>query len=198
MAIVEGAKETWMTPYLRYLHDGGLPIDKAEARRIRVTAPMYEVVNGALYRKSYNGPLLRCLTNDEALKVVKEMHEGVCSQHSGFRTVASRIMRQGYFWPSLYRDVAEIIKTSKALAKITGENVKKFVWHDIVCRYGVPNEIVSDNGKQFVENPFRSWCEELGIKQNFTSVAHHQANGQVEVTNKEIVAGIKLDHLSNA
>ncbi|XP_071688332.1 uncharacterized protein [Rutidosis leptorrhynchoides] len=130
MAILEGVKETWMTPYLRYLHDGGLPVDKAEARRIKVTAPMYEIVNGALYRKSYNGPLLRCLTNDEALKVVKEMHEGVFSQHSGFRTVASRIMRQG-------------------------------------------------------------WCEELGIKQNFTSVAHPQANGQVEVTNKEIVAGIK-------
>ncbi|XP_071694617.1 uncharacterized protein [Rutidosis leptorrhynchoides] len=150
MAKVESAKETWMTPYLRYLHDGRLPIDKAEARRIRVKAPMYEVVNGALYRKSYNCPLLRCLTNNEALKVVKEMHEGV----------------------------------SKALAKITRENVKKFVWHDIVCRYGVPNEIVSDNGKQFAENPFRSWCEELGIKQNFTSIAHPQANGQVEVTNK--------------
>ncbi|XP_071727778.1 uncharacterized protein [Rutidosis leptorrhynchoides] len=93
MAIVENAKETWMTPYLRYLHDGGLSVDKTEARRIKVTAPMYEVVNGTLYQKSYNGLLLRCLTNDEALKVVKEMHEGVCSQHSGFRTVASRIMR---------------------------------------------------------------------------------------------------------
>ncbi|XP_071697016.1 uncharacterized protein [Rutidosis leptorrhynchoides] len=54
MAIVESAMETWMTPYLRYLHDGGLPIDKTEARMIRVTAPMYEIVNGALYQKSYN------------------------------------------------------------------------------------------------------------------------------------------------
>ncbi|XP_071714304.1 uncharacterized protein [Rutidosis leptorrhynchoides] len=45
MAIVENVKETWMTPYLRYIHDGGLPIDKTEARRIKVTAPMYEVVN---------------------------------------------------------------------------------------------------------------------------------------------------------
>ncbi|XP_071739786.1 uncharacterized protein [Rutidosis leptorrhynchoides] len=76
MTVVEGVKETWMTPYLRYLHDRGLPIDNAEARRIRVTAPMYEVINGALYRKSYNGPLLRCLTKDESLKIVKEMHEG--------------------------------------------------------------------------------------------------------------------------
>ncbi|XP_071714607.1 uncharacterized protein [Rutidosis leptorrhynchoides] len=174
MAIVENAKETWMTPYLRYFHDGGLPIDKTEARRIKVTAPMYEVVNGTLYRKSYNGPLLRCLTNDEALKIVKEMHEGVCSQHTGFCTVASRIMRQGYFWPSLYRDVAEIIKTC--------QNCQ---------RHGTIQRLLNDNGKQYAENPFRSWCEDLGIKQNFTYVVHPQANGQVEVTNKEIVADIK-------
>ncbi|XP_071713010.1 uncharacterized protein [Rutidosis leptorrhynchoides] len=178
MMIVNGVKETWMTPYLWYLHDGELPVDKTEARRIRVTTPMYEVINGVLYRKSYNGLLLRCLTNDEALKVVKEMHEGVCSQHSGFHTVASWIMRQGYFWPSLYREVAEIIKacencqrhgTVQRLQKydlIPGSSAWPFCkWvidivgpfnRSTVCRYGVPNEIVSDNGKQFVENPFRS------------------------------------------
>ncbi|XP_071704727.1 uncharacterized protein [Rutidosis leptorrhynchoides] len=54
-----------------------------------------------------------------------------------------------------------------------------------------PGGHISDNGKQFADNPFRSWCEELNIKQTFTSIAHSQANGQVEVTNKEIVAGIK-------
>ncbi|XP_071695590.1 uncharacterized protein [Rutidosis leptorrhynchoides] len=128
MAIVEGAKETWMTPYLRYLHDGGLPIDKAEARRIRVTAPMYEVVNGDLYRKSYNGPLLRCLTNDEALKVVKEMHEG----------------RHG-----------------------TVQHLPKY---DLIP----------------VSWPFCKWAIDIVGPFNRST-----ANGQVEVTNKEIVAGIK-------
>ncbi|XP_071740130.1 uncharacterized protein [Rutidosis leptorrhynchoides] len=138
------------------------------------------------------------------------MHEGLCAQHSGYRTVVGRIMRQGYYWQSIYKDTAEVIKTcdacqrhgtvhrlpnkwveAKVLAKITGENIKKFVWNNIVCRYRLPNEIVSDNGKQFADNPFRSWCEELNIQQTFTSVAHLQANLQVEVTNKEIVAGIK-------
>ncbi|XP_071712989.1 uncharacterized protein [Rutidosis leptorrhynchoides] len=164
---------------MRYLYDGGLPIDKAEARRIRVTAPMYEVINGALYGKSYNGPLLRCLTNDESLKVVKEMHEGVCPQHSGFQIIKTceKCQRHGivkrlpkYYlipvssaWPfcKWAIDIVEPFNRStgnakfmvvaidfftkwveaKALAKITGENVKKFVWHDIVCRYGAPNEI---------------------------------------------------------
>ncbi|XP_071741657.1 uncharacterized protein [Rutidosis leptorrhynchoides] len=40
-------------------------------------------------------------------------------------------------------------------------------------------------------NPFNDWCQELNIKQTFTSVAHPQANGQCEVTNRDIVLGIK-------
>nr|GEX42500.1 retrovirus-related Pol polyprotein from transposon opus [Tanacetum cinerariifolium] len=56
---------------------------------------------------------------------------------------------------------------------------------------GAKRLIVSDNGKQFSHNPFREWCEELKIKQNFTSVAHPQANGQTEVTNRTILPGLK-------
>ncbi|GKA00958.1 reverse transcriptase domain-containing protein, partial [Tanacetum coccineum] len=51
--------------------------------------------------------------------------------------------------------------------------------------------IISDNGKQFANNPFREWCEELKIKQNFTSVAYPKANGQTEVTNRIILQGLK-------
>ncbi|GJX98810.1 reverse transcriptase domain-containing protein [Tanacetum coccineum] len=44
---------------------------------------------------------------------------------------------------------------AKAMAIITGSQVKKFVWDNIVCRFGLPREIVSDNGKQFNDNPFK-------------------------------------------
>ncbi|GJR56921.1 reverse transcriptase domain-containing protein [Tanacetum coccineum] len=37
---------------------------------------------------------------------------------------------------------------AKAVATITGNQVKRFVWDNIVCRFGLPGEIVSDNGKQ--------------------------------------------------
>nr|GEW00146.1 reverse transcriptase domain-containing protein [Tanacetum cinerariifolium] len=36
--------------------------------------------------------------------------------------------------------------------------VKKFVWDNIVCRFGILGEIVSDNGKQFSDNPFKDWA----------------------------------------
>ncbi|GJY15778.1 reverse transcriptase domain-containing protein [Tanacetum coccineum] len=80
---------------------------------------------------------------------------------------------------------------AEPVATITGQKILQFIWRNIVCRFGIPGIIVSDNGKQFSNNPFREWCEELKIKQNFTSVAHPQANGQIEVTNRTILQGLK-------
>ncbi|XP_071740102.1 uncharacterized protein [Rutidosis leptorrhynchoides] len=81
---------------------------------------------------------------------------------------------------------------AKALAIVTGRRIHNFFWEDIMCWFGISNEIVSDNGTQFKGEPFKSWCQELNIKQSFTSVAHPQANGQCEVTNRDIVKGIKI------
>ncbi|GJR52187.1 reverse transcriptase domain-containing protein [Tanacetum coccineum] len=66
---------------------------------------------------------------------------------------------------------------AKPLAKTTGREVKKFVWDNIVCRYGLPKIIVTDNGTNFIHDPFKSWCKKLNITQINTAVAHPQANG---------------------
>ncbi|GJZ94446.1 reverse transcriptase domain-containing protein [Tanacetum coccineum] len=80
---------------------------------------------------------------------------------------------------------------AKPVATITGNQVKKFVWDNIVCRFGLPGEIVSDNGKQFRDNPFKDWCEKLCIRQCFASVKHPQTNGLVERANRSLGEGIK-------
>ncbi|GJU27456.1 reverse transcriptase domain-containing protein [Tanacetum coccineum] len=79
----------------------------------------------------------------------------------------------------------------KPVATITGNQVKKFVWENIVCRFGLPGEIISDNGKQFRDNPFKDWCEKLCIQQHFASVKHPQTNGLVERANRSLGEGIK-------
>ncbi|GJV46014.1 reverse transcriptase domain-containing protein [Tanacetum coccineum] len=80
---------------------------------------------------------------------------------------------------------------AKAVATITGNQVKKFVWDNIVCRFGLPGKIISDNGKQFRDNPFKDWCEKLCIRQCFAFVKHPQANGLVERANRSLGEGIK-------
>ncbi|GJU71977.1 reverse transcriptase domain-containing protein [Tanacetum coccineum] len=52
-------------------------------------------------------------------------------------------------------------------------------------------EIISDNGKQFRDNPFKDWCEKLCIRQGFASMKHPQANGLVERANQSLEEGIK-------
>nr|GEX40211.1 reverse transcriptase domain-containing protein [Tanacetum cinerariifolium] len=80
---------------------------------------------------------------------------------------------------------------AKAVATIIGGQVKKFVWDNIVCRFGIPGEIISDKGKQFADNPFKDWCEKLNITQRFASVKHLQSNGLVERANRSLGEGIK-------
>nr|GEY65172.1 reverse transcriptase domain-containing protein [Tanacetum cinerariifolium] len=80
---------------------------------------------------------------------------------------------------------------AKSVATITGGQVKKFVWDNIVCRFGIPGEIISDNGKQFADNPFKEWCDKLNITQRFASVKHPQSNRLVERANRSLGEGIK-------
>lgn len=66
----------------------------------------------------------------------------------------------------------------------------------IVFRFGVPNNIVTDNGSNFTSREFKEYCEEVGIKLQFASVAHPQTNGKVEKANGIIYNGIKKRQLT--
>ena len=71
---------------------------------------------------------------------------------------------------------------AEALTTIIEKNVRSFIWKNIICRYGIPRVLVSDNGKHF-DDSFRDFCLQLGIKKHYSSPAHPQANGKIEVTN---------------
>ena len=72
---------------------------------------------------------------------------------------------------------------AKPLAMISSRKVQDFVWEAIICRYDIPQEIISDNGTQFDNKEFREFCEELGIKKSFSLVNHPQTNDQVKAVN---------------
>ena len=53
---------------------------------------------------------------------------------------------------------------AEALATITEARIRSFVWKNIICRFGIPRMIISDNGRQFDGPCFRDFCSNLGIK----------------------------------
>ena len=80
---------------------------------------------------------------------------------------------------------------AKALANIRDVDVKKFVWKNIITRFGVPDSLISDNGLQFDSRAFRKFCSNLGIKNKYSSPVYPQGNGQAEAVNKVIVNDLK-------
>ena len=80
---------------------------------------------------------------------------------------------------------------AEPLANIRNVDAKRFVWRNIVTRFGIPRTLISDNGLQFNSKAFRRYCYELGIANRYSTPSYPQGNGQVEASNKVIVNGHK-------
>ena len=79
---------------------------------------------------------------------------------------------------------------AEPLATIRDVDAKKFIWKNIVTRFGVPHTLISDNGLQFNSKAFRRYCDELGIANRYSTPAYPQGNGQAKAVNKVIVNGL--------
>ncbi|KAL0319786.1 UNVERIFIED_CONTAM: Pro-Pol polyprotein [Sesamum radiatum] len=244
-------KPCWKDKIEAYLTTGSLPLDKKEAKAIRVRAARFTMIAGDLYKRGFSQPYLKCLDPERAEYVLREVHKGSCGNHFEGRSLAGNVLRQGYFWPSMQRDALDIVRRCKKcqehanimhvlaapmqpipnpcpfdqwgmdligklpratgqreylivvvdyfskwvevkpLSKIFEKEIIKFVWKNIICRFGIPRAFVTDNGTQFQGKQFKRWCLELKIKQYFTSVGTPQSNGQTEVTNRTILQHLK-------
>lgn len=94
-----------MDPILSYIHNEMLPYDKLEAQRVQEVASKYRVMSEQLYMHLYLGPLLRCVCPKEALRVLEEIYEGYCGNHSGGRSLAHKTWSQGFYWPTMWADI---------------------------------------------------------------------------------------------
>ena len=244
-------EENWTAPLKAYLQSGILPNRKDATRRLKVRASRFMLIKDVLYKRGFSRPYLRCLSHNEADYVMKEVHKGICGNHSGARSLVHKLIRAGYYWPTMLKDAQAYVKAcdkyqrfsnlirqppeeltsmtapwpfaqwgldimgpfpialrqlkflvvgidyftkweeAEPLATITEKSICAFVWRNIICRYGIPRVLVFDNGKQFDNSAFRNFCSELGIKNHYSSLAHPQANGQVEVTNRTLLKIIK-------
>ncbi|XP_030923053.1 uncharacterized protein K02A2.6-like [Quercus lobata] len=83
----------------------------------------------------------------------------------------------------------------EALANIRDVEVKKFLWRNIVMRFGVSDSLVFDNGPQFNSKAFCEFCSDFGIKNKYSTPAYPQSNGQAEAINKTIMNGLNFNKM---
>ncbi len=99
-----------MTPIISYLQEGILPNNHHEASRIKVRASRFIMLQGILYKRNFSLPYLRCLAPAEAEYVLKEIHEGICENHSRARSLSKKIIRAGYYWSSIQMDTNKLFQ----------------------------------------------------------------------------------------
>ena len=78
-----------------------------------------------------------------------------------------------------------------AFASIKDRDVTQFIWKNIVCWFGIPRSIVSDNGPHFDSRVYRDFCQELKIKNLYSTPRYPQSNGQAEASNKTLLTALK-------
>ena len=80
---------------------------------------------------------------------------------------------------------------AELVVRITAAVAKKLFMRNIVTRFGVPSRLITNNGIQFISDVFQDYCDEIGTKICFASVAHLHSNGTIERANGQIMQGIK-------
>jgi hypothetical protein len=78
---------------------------KSKARDLKLKAIKYFLIEQVLYWKDPLGVLLRCLNPHEAQRIMSDFHDSLCGGHHFWRTTTHKILRAGYFWPTLFTDV---------------------------------------------------------------------------------------------
>ncbi|XP_056686910.1 uncharacterized protein [Spinacia oleracea] len=205
---------TWMDDIVNYKMNGILPEDPKQAEKLQKKCSWFEMWNGTLYKKVFSRPLLRCVTPGSFGRPTSRVMQ-LSHRRKGFGRKISKdwltpitspipfaewgmdLLGPYTMAPGGVRYVIVVVDyftkwvEAEALKNAKAQDVRAFIWKNIITRLGVPQSIVFDNGPQFKTPKLEGWLADHGITTYFTSVDCPQANGQVEAFNKTISEGMK-------
>ena len=107
---VDKVSPSRMNPIVQYINTGELPDDRNKAHKIQIQLVKFSLVNGQLFKRSLDGPYLKCLTTKQGQYVLVELHEGICSNHLGCKTLAHRAHTHGYYWSTMRFDAVDYVR----------------------------------------------------------------------------------------
>jgi hypothetical protein len=117
LMIIDGAKQQpeidWMSPIKAYPDNQPILDDNVEIERITRKSRMYHLIDGVLYKQGANGMMMKCISKDEGIQLLREIHSGVCGVHSSWRSIVGKTFSHGFYWPTAKDDAMEIVTKCK-------------------------------------------------------------------------------------
>ena len=92
-----GFESNWTTPLVSYLKSNALPDDKEATRKLKVQAARFILIRDILYKRGFSHSYLRCLNPEEVDYVMREVHEGICRNHSRSWSLVHKLIRARYY-----------------------------------------------------------------------------------------------------
>jgi hypothetical protein len=74
---------------------------------------MYHLIDGVLCRQGANGMTMRCISREEGIQLLEDIHKGVCGSHSSWRSIVGKVFKHGFYWPIAKDDAIEVVKKCK-------------------------------------------------------------------------------------
>ena len=223
----------WYQHIYKYLKDGVIDtkLDRREQVRMKRLATRYVIIRDVLYKISFNGILLRCLLSEDIDTALEHAHGGACGGHFNGRSIFWKLIKMGYWWPTMEHDCYEHVKKceqyqrhahleltpTKDLNYVSSpwpfsmwaldfmgvinppsseghkfilvaieyytkwveaislkiaiqKHIINFIKEYIICRFGIPQRLIMDNGANFTGKDIMEFCKNMKIDQRFSSV----------------------------
>ena len=113
---------SWYNDIIFYLLHGTTPrnIDPKNKIALRLRSSYFQLINDVLFRKNFYGVFLRFLEKEESEKVLAELHSGDVGGHFGGETNGNKVLRVGYYWPTLFKDAHALCRKCIICQKAVG------------------------------------------------------------------------------
>jgi hypothetical protein len=73
----------------------------------------YHLIDGILYRQDINGMMMKCISKEEGIRLLQNIHSGVCESYSSWRSIIGKAFRHGFYWPITKDDAMKVVTKCK-------------------------------------------------------------------------------------
>ena len=118
------AHSPWYADIANYLVAGKLPshISHRENRKIIQQSSRYSWISGCLFHTGLDQEIWRCIGENEIYDVLKACHDGPCGRHFVDKRTAHKVLRMGYYWPSLFKDARKYVRAYNSCQRMGQPN----------------------------------------------------------------------------
>jgi hypothetical protein len=127
----------WMNPIMMFLENQPPSDDNAKVERIARKSNMYHQIDEILFRRGANDMMMKCISREESIHLLQDIHNGVCELHSSWCSIISKAFRHDFYWPTAKDDATEIVTKCKDSSSSRSKQRSMQILFDLLISLGL-------------------------------------------------------------